>query len=333
MKIVHSKLIGVYSKTAQDNACSDLSFASIEAFRKGDYEQFAHNMDNHLMTYENVFRDKLLSDSLSVFQDNQYGRVPRLQHENEDDEYLYGIYDIDKILDSEKLSEHVLDFITHRTHQIFYRCVSLCMNGVNINVTTHHNSKDNSNNHNNHTDYHDAFDGVIRAVDWFMQSDLLSFNQIFSNFTVWQKEASFFQFIYSHYHEHFVFNEANDNHSQSDYIDNHTSHTHTHTINTFHTERLAFLPIHLTQENWLNSIQQIKILEQDKALEIIEEKKLMLDTVFKRTHLYQKLSHEFYLDESNANANNNNDGYDNTNTNNSSNSNRNGGTQRTIVKI
>lgn len=292
MKIVHSKLIGVYSKTAQDNLCSDLSFAIVEAFRLGNYEQFENNIHNHLSTYEEVFRDKLLSDSLSVFQDSPSGRVPRLKHENEDDEYLYGIYDLDKILDSETLSDHVLDFLGYRIHQLFYRCVSLCINGLSVKTQD------------NEYSFHPGFEGVSRAVDWFMQANLLDFNQIFSNFTAWQKEASFFQLVYSHYPEQFAFHESNHIIEANNNNNNNDMNKNIHP--ELNSDNFSFLPIHLSAETWLNTIRQIRILEQNTALELIEEKQVMLETIFKRTHLYQKLNHEQHLDDCNNHDSNDN---------------------------
>jgi len=106
MHIVYNKLLSVYAKSSQDNYCGDLSYKTIEAFRQNQFDKFVHCMNSNLQAFEDVFRDKLINESFSVFQNDVNGRIPRLKNQSQDDYDLYGEYDIDTIVNTPTLSEN-----------------------------------------------------------------------------------------------------------------------------------------------------------------------------------------------------------------------------------
>lgn len=250
MHIVYNKLLSVYAKSSQDNYCGDLSYNTIEAFRQNQFDAFVRCMDNNLQAFEDVFKDKLISESLSVFQDDAKGRIPRFKNQSQDDYDLYGEYDIDTILNKYPLSEHALDYSLYRIHHMFYRCVSFGTNRPELD-----------------------FDTIDRAVSWFMDADLLDFNQIFSNFTThfisWQNPVPIFQSLYHHYSEYFTqtVNSGDNKNNNSAY----------------------FLPDTLDLQTWKNTISQIKIISPEKVEQLVEEKMPLFKMAFERAHLYQRL--------------------------------------------
>lgn len=275
MHIVYNKLLSVYAKSSQDNYCGDLSYKTIEAFRQNQFDEFVHCMNSNLQAFEDVFRDKLINESFSVFQNDVNGRIPRLKNQSQDDYDLYGEYDIDTILNTPTLSENVLDYSLYRIHHMFYRCLSF---------GTVRPDPD--------------YEIIDRCVQWFIRDDLLDFNQIFSNFTCHltssQNPVPLFQSLYHHYADYFTqnINPADENNDK----DNHHNHNN-YRGNPF------FLPDNLDVQTWKNTLSQIKIIGSEKVEQLVKEKTPLLKIAFERANLYQRLNTIGYSEENKSATN------------------------------